>query len=45
MTRSVERQNRLQQPMTRSEHIRIFGRKSYNNWKWKWDGAARGVRR
>jgi len=45
MTRSVERQTRLQQPMTRSEHIRTFGRKSYNNWKWKWNGATRGERR
>ena len=45
MARSVERRNRLQQPMTRSEHIRFFGRRSYESWKWKWDGAARGERR
>jgi len=45
MSRSVERQNLLQQPMTRSEYIQRFGRKSYNNCKWKWNGAARGERR
>ena len=45
MARSEERRNRFQQPMTRSEFIRVHGRQSYENWKWRWNGAKRGERR
>jgi hypothetical protein len=45
MARSEERQTRLQRPMTRTECIRIYGRQSYENWKWRWNGAKRGERR
>ena len=45
MARSAERRGLLQQPITRTEFINTFGRKIYDNYKWRWNSAARGERR
>jgi len=45
MARSEECQARFQQEMTRSKFIRYFGHKSYEKYKWRWNGAPRNARR
>ena len=45
VARSEERQSRLHQPMTRIEFQRLYGRRAYESWKWRWNGAKRNERR